>query len=415
MGNVIVRDITLIDGTGAEPLSNASVCVKDGKFALIGSSENCLNEPPDAAIYEGKGKYMMPGLINLHDHLYHRAAHRGKGSESGTYKDIKRRFMELPEPVLILAGARDCALELVCGTTTVRDCGTKNGISFALRRGIQEGIIPGPRILAAGHGIKMTGGHMYPNPYVADGPEPLRQAVRLQIAQGADFIKVMATGSFVVAPERGYQSVDFTVEELTAVVEEAHRLNRKVSAHCDGAEGIKNAVAAGIDTIEHGLYLDDEVIDHMLKQKTALVPTLSGRTYITEFEESRGDAAFGKKVREIELEPNIRSFQMAHKAGIKVGTGTDTCGEMVQELELFVRFGMNPLQAIRAATGIASEICGLQSEIGTLEEGKIADFIILSQDPLKDITALRKLDAVFQAGSRVSMEQFYRYENQFID
>jgi imidazolonepropionase-like amidohydrolase len=209
--------------------------------------------------------------------------------------------------------------------------------------------------------------------------------------------------------------VDFTVEELSAVVEEAHRLGRKVSAHCDGAQGIKNAVEAGIDTIEHGLYLDDEVIERMLKQRTALVPTLSGRTYITEFEEQRGDAEFGGMVRKIELEPNIKSFQMAHKAGVLVGTGTDTCGEIVQELELFVKYGMTPLQAIKAATGNAAQICGLESEVGTVEVAKAADFVILTNDPSKDVGALRNPDAVFQGGKRVSLGEFYRYENHFIN
>jgi imidazolonepropionase-like amidohydrolase len=224
MGHVIVRDVTVINGTGAEPIKDVSVVVKDGRIASIGPVAKGAES--GAEVYDGRGKYMLPGLINLHDHLYHRAAHRGKAAASGTYKDIKRRFMELPPLVLVLAGARDCAVELSIGITTVRDCSTKHGISFALRRAIQEGFIPGPRILAAGVSIKMTGGHMYPNPVVADGPEELRLAVRSQIAEGADFIKLLATGSFRVNPERGYQSVDYTVEELSAAVTEAHRLGK---------------------------------------------------------------------------------------------------------------------------------------------------------------------------------------------
>ena len=304
-----------------------------------------------------------------------------------------------PDPLVTLKAARNAYLTLLAGVTTVRDVGDKNHVSLSLRDAVATGITAGARILSSGQLICMTGGQGWTFGREADGPDEMRKAVREQLRAGTNFIKLMATGG-VLTPGVEAGAPQLTYEELKAGVEEAHKGGRKAASHAQGSEGIRNSLKAGMDTIEHGIGIDDEVINLFLEKKAALVPTLCAPFHILEKGAKSGIPDFvikkTEKVKAIHLDSAKKAFQ----AGVTIAMGTDAGtpfnrhGENLKELELLRQLGFTSMEAIVAATRIAAEVLGLEAQIGTLEKGKIADLIVVEGDPLGDIALLQKQEKI---------------------
>ncbi|MGQ0605236.1 MAG: amidohydrolase family protein [Anaerolineales bacterium] len=363
----------LIDGTGAPPCDDVTVVVAAGRVASIG-------EPPpaEAQVIDLAGRRLLPGLIDAHVHL------------SG---------LGLPQPEL---QTRDLApdmqaygLTLVSrhmlegGLTTVRDCGSYGRSLFTLRRAIELGLCAGPRLVLCGQIVAATspGARAFAGMYrEADGPDDMRKAVREQIRQGADFIKIMATGALTV-PDEDINPAQMTLEELQAIVEEAHRMGFKVASHAEGLDGIRLSVEAGVDTIEHGDmgYRDPAVLEAMAAKGIVLVPTLcvfeavanaSGRfpQWMLDQAKMLGEAA-------------LKTVEAAHRAGVPIAMGADAGphGANARELVKLVEAGLTPMEGIVAATSIAAKACGIEKEVGTVAPGQTADLLILDGDPLEDV------------------------------
>jgi imidazolonepropionase-like amidohydrolase len=298
-----------------------------------------------------------------------------------------------------LKAARFARQTLMAGVTSVRDMGGREEIDLVLRDAIRAGQISGPRMLASRQMICMTGGHGWPVGREADGPDEVRKAVREQIKRGADLIKLMATGG-VLTPGVEPGAAQLTEEELRAGIEEAHKAGRKTATHAMGTQGILNALHAGIDSIEHGVYLNDEIVSWMVKEGVPLIPTISALYHIETRGLEAGIPAYAvEKTRRVKPH-HLRSIQMAREAGIKVAAGTDAGtpfnmhGQNTMELKLFVDQGFSPGEAIQAGTRIAAQVLGVDEELGTIEEGKQADLIVVDGNPVEDITLLLKAEAI---------------------
>lgn len=422
MSDCLIKGGTIIDGTGAEPVQDGTILISNGKIDYVGSKKKLEEGGQSADKIDASNLYVLPGFINSHDHLCHKKVARGlKELPTGVnFSQIKESLKAEPAPYLALLAARDALAQMVSrGVTTVRDCGSPYGVSYHLRRAFEEEVLPGPNLVISGQFLVMEGGHSATSSQkglnsIANGIDGVRVAVREQLGRGADFIKIMASGSYVTEPERGTIDIPgFTVEEIEAAVQETHRADKPIGAHADGPSGIKNALEAGVDCIEHGLYLNEQSVEYMATHDISLVPTLSGRRRIIDYIKETGDPDFANEVMELEVQPNTESFKRAMRAGVRVGAGTDTQGEIIEELEIFVANGMDPLAAIKTATKNGAEICGLADQIGTLEEGKSADIVIVKDNPLEDISNLRKVRHVLKDGNKLNLEQDFHYSSHF--
>jgi len=404
MGTIIIRGGTLIDGRGGPPLEDATLVIRDGVIAEVkGAGEvrwtdgtKGPGEPegpagPSDLVIDARGKTVLPGLIDCHVHLM------GDGNP-----DILRALKKTV-PRYTLEAAVHARRTLEAGFTTVRDAGGEALVDIALRDAVRDGLVPGPRMLVSGLPLTTTGGHGDPfwppalefkHRRVVDSPDEARKAAREELRNGADVIKLCATGG--VMTERSIvTSRCMTVAEMQAAVEEAQNVGARTLAHAHGTQGVKNAILAGVDSIEHGMYLTDEVIELMLERGVFLVPTLAAVHRILANAEKAGMPDWVvSKCRE-HGEAHRASFRRALAAGVKIAMGTDAAtpynfhGENALELELMVREGMTPMQAIVAATGRAAECLGLEEKLGTLEPGKLADVIVVDGDPLADIRCLQ--------------------------
>jgi imidazolonepropionase-like amidohydrolase len=406
----VLKGGRLIDGNGGAPLENSVLVLKGKQIEAVGAAET-VSVPQEAEVIDTSGKTVMPGLIEAHVHLL-------------GIKSMNPLTWVIDPPELRGMRAVVDVWKLVSsGFTTVRDCGNPNALH--LKKAIEEGSIIGPRIISCGAIITQTGGHGEPVHFlpiewisqrgigrIADGVDECRKAAREQLRAGADFIKLCSTGGVMSEKDKPISS-QYTLEEIRAIVEEAHNVGAKAASHAQGTQGIKNALLAGIDTIEHGFYLDDETIEMMIKRNTYLVPTLA----IIDAIVTRGAKAGvpqvsldkAKEVRKA----NLKSFVHACRAGIKIGCGTDylsdamgPMGENAIELELQVKAGRSPMEVIVSATKVNSEALGLSDQLGTLEVGKLADLIVVGGDPISDITVLRdksKIVSVYKGGARVPL------------
>jgi imidazolonepropionase-like amidohydrolase len=298
-----------------------------------------------------------------------------------------------PDPLLTLKSYQFAQLTLQAGITTVRDMGAKNGVITQLRNAVNSGIVTGPRILSSGQCICMTGGHGWLIGREADGPDGVRKAVREQLKTGVDNVKFMATGG-ILTPGVDPGSAQLTYEEMKAGIEEAHKAGRKTAAHAQGTSGIKNALNAGIDTIEHGIFLDNETIQMMLDRKVAFVPTIAAPFHIIRGLSKGISAAIAEKAKNVSGS-HLNSAKKAFSAGVTMAMGTDAGtpfnlhGANAKELELLTEIGFSPMQALVAATGIAAKTLGLENKIGTIEKGKVADLLVVTGNPLNDIKLLQ--------------------------
>ncbi len=393
---------TVIPGDGSEPGEGGVLLIRDGRIERV-----ARRVPRGYLAVDARDCTILPGLIDAHVHLC-------LGGEIH-FEDVL--FRDPPELLALRATARAQEL-LAAGYTTVRDMGAPARVALALRDAIRAGVVPGPRVLAPGRIITATGGHGDFLPegvshrwglgLVADGPDELRRAVRTEIKAGADFIKFCATGG-VLDPQSEPGTQEFTAAEMEAIVTEAHRMGRKVAAHAQGTGGIAAAIRAGVDTIEHGVFLDEETAELMRERGVFFVPTLAAsHNLLREGGEGLPPHVI-RKAREVG-EAHRESFILALRMGVPIVAGTDAgipfCrhGDNALELALMVELGMSPLEAITAATGRAAEALGLPT-VGTLEPGKVADVIAVRGDPLDGIDILRdrgRIALVLQAGRPVA-------------
>jgi len=394
---------TLLDGTGRDPIKNATVLF-DESIITVGPSED-IKIPSKAQEINGAGMTIMPGLIDAHIHI------------SGRRTRDRLRNMIESDLLKAIRCVVDVNKALEMGFTTLRDVGSTIGLS--LRTAINEGTVPGPRIVTAHKIISQTAGHgdvhYLPINWVkdsgrmiVDGPDECRRAARLNIREGVDLLKLCTTGG-VMSQKDVPGSPQFTVDEIKAVVEEGHRVGIKVAAHAQGAEGIKNAIISGVDTIEHGTYIDDEGIQMMIDEKRIFVPTLAINWKIITEGEKFNISPWAMSKAEDAGKVKYRNTMKVYKAGVKIAMGTDfssppmtPLGENAIELWLMVREGMKPMDAIVSATQNAAEAADLDKKLGTLEKGKLADVVIIDGDPLKDIKLLQdkdKIKMVFKGGN----------------
>jgi imidazolonepropionase-like amidohydrolase len=378
---IVFRNALIIDGRG-KGLDRGFVVVEKDRIAKVGKGTD-PGEKSGHEIVDLEGRTILPGLIDCHVHL----------CIDGSADPLQAVRNE-SDSMITLRAAKHAYLALQAGVTTLRDLGSKNGISIALRDAILRGIAVGPRIVCCGQAICITGGQGWEFSREADGVDGVRQAVREQFKKGANFIKFMSTGG-VMTPGIEAGVPQFSYEELKAGVEEARKASRKTAAHAQGSQGIKDSLKAGIDSIEHGINLDDEAISLFLEKKAVLVPTLSAPFNIMEKGERSGIPAFIIEKTKRVKDTHIESAKKAYQAGIPIAMGADAGtpfnghGENLKELELLVEIGLSPMEAIHSATRIAAETVGLSNMIGTIEEGKLADLIVLEGDPLKDIKILQ--------------------------
>ena len=380
----------IFDGTAGNYRSDIAILTEGQQIvALVPRSE----VPSEYQTLDMGTLTLLPGLIDCHVHLVWNGSHD-------------------PKVIMLRESAEKTAIrallhafeELMHGVTTVRDVGGPYKVTLAVRDAIREGLFIGPRILAAGLAIEMTGGHARDLGLEVDGPHEARKGVRTMLRAGVDLIKLMATGGvYTEGEEPG--SPQLTVEEMSAAVEEAHKAGRKVAAHAEGLQGILNAIDAGVDTIEHGNFLDEEAAQRMVAGGQVLVPTLSPFYRMAQLGTAGGIPEYAARKAKQVVSGSFHAIELAKKYGIPIATGTDDGsprlphGVLVYELELLVHAGLSPLEALNSATAVAAKACGLSDQVGTLEPGKSADFVGVSGDPLHDISALRNIDTVVIQGA----------------
>jgi imidazolonepropionase-like amidohydrolase len=402
-GVKVVHAGALFDGTREASARNVDILIRDGRIVEIGATTNA---PADAERIDLSGWTVMPGFIDLHTHI------------TGSPEDLQSPpgsflYAEYPE-YPVLKGVVNARATLLAGFTTIRDLGAPDTTALALRDAIAKGLVPGPRMITA-IALGTTGSHCDPTTGIRpghvglddarlntyDGPAAAAAAVRRAVRDGADVIKVCATaGVLSISDEIG--PAQMTPQELEAVVSTAKMLNRRVAAHAHGLEGIRNAVHAGITTIDHGSVLDDAVIQEMKTRGTWLVPTMMAFEGVMALAKG-GKLPPGPTKKALEIEPKVRdSHRRAIRAGVRIALGTDAGvyahGLNGKEFQLMVEAGMTPAASLLAGTANAAEALGRREELGTIAVGRRADIVAVKGDPLKDITLLQHVGFVMKDG-----------------
>jgi len=401
----VLKAARLFDGKSNALVKPGVVVVTDGKIVAAGTSGAI---PVGAEVVELGDATLLPGFIDAHTHL------------TGNYREDYARAaldgLQKPIPEMALDASVNARVTLMAGITTVRDVGSHDYLDAGLRNAINRGVVPGPRMLVAVHAIGATGGHCDETGYragvfgketgpeegVINGADQARQAVRLAHKYGATIIKTCATGG-VLSLADAVDTPQLTQEELNAIVDEAHALKLKTAAHAHGAEGAKRAIRAGIDSIEHGSFLDDEALNLMKQRGTYYVPTLMAAQGLSE-----------QMAKGVAIPPPIlvkanaaiaaihQTFQKALGVGIKIGLGTDAAvyphGRNTEEFHQMVDLGMKPIDALKAGTSADAELLGLADKIGTLEPGKLADVVAVPGDPVENIRATEHVFFVMKEG-----------------
>jgi imidazolonepropionase-like amidohydrolase len=385
---LVLIGATLIDGTGAEPLRGRAVVVEGGRIAAVVDAA----QAPRGDRMDLAGHTLLPGLINCHVHLC-----------LGAEADPVRPLREEPASVTTIRALVRARETVEAGVTTVRDLGGRDYVEMAVRRAVNEGWAPGPRILAAGKAICMTGGHGWWIGRETDGPDDARKAVREQLKQGADVIKLIATGG-VMTPGVEPGASQLTRDEMRAAIDEARKAGRRTAAHAQGSEGIADAVEAGITTVEHGIFLTEEIVARMKARGAYLVATLNAPAAISAGGLAAGIPDYMVRKSDAVVPPHVASFQLARERGVAIAAGSDAGtplnahGAYAAELELMVKYGMSPLEAIRAATSVAAEALGLGSETGRIAPGLAADLLVVAGNPADRIQALGDVRMVLARG-----------------
>jgi imidazolonepropionase-like amidohydrolase len=395
---VAIRAGRLIDGKSDAPTTNALIVIEGDKIVSVTSGGAA---PAGAEIIDLSKATVLPGLADMHTHLLLNG--------DITAEDYDNQLLKDSIPYRAVLGARNARIALEHGFTTMRDLETE-GAMYAdvdIKTAIANGEVPGPRMQVATRAMTPTG--MYPllgyswelkvptGVQYVDGVDGARKAVREQVMFGADWIKYYSDRQYHFEADGVLHSmVNFTDEEAKAIVEETHRLGKKVAAHAIGSDGIAAALLAGVDSIEHGDGLTDTLIDELVKKGTYWVPTITVGAYVAP---GRG----GDWAKMVDLEK--AAFQKALKKGVRIAMGTDAGGfdwkglNQAKEFEYYVEYGMTPMQAIRSGTVVPAELLGWSDKVGTIEAGKWADLVAVVGDPLKDITELQRVKFVMKGGS----------------
>lgn len=385
----------MLDTKSGKMLDNVLVTIEGDKIAAVGTG----SAPAGANVINLPNATLLPGLIDAHTHL--------TGDPNFGYQELA-----ISTPMEALIGAKNARITLEAGFTTVRNVGAGGYTDVALRDAINQGMVPGPHMIVSGPPLSITGGHCDQNllPYeyhakadgTADGIEHVQAKVREIIKYGADVIKICATGG-VLSKGDDPRASQYTLEEMKAIVADAHRLGRKVAAHAHGTQGIIWATEAGVDSIEHGTYIDDAGIKVMKEHGTYLVPTQYLGDWMRENAAKIGlPAMYAEKMKAV-TSVSRQNLRHAFEAGVKVAFGTDAAvyphGLNAHEFAVYVQMGLTPLQAIQTATVNAADLLGWSDRIGTVEQGKFADIIAVNGDPTKDVTLLQNPIFVMKSGT----------------
>ena len=386
----LIHNGTLIDGNGGEPVENAVVLIKDRKILDVGSEDSVKVPDGDVKRIDAQGGFILPGFIDCHVHMMF----DGFRFENPLFTPLSLYFYE---------AVRNLEKTLKTGVTTVRDAGMAD---YGVKTAVEQGLISGPRLLISVMPLSITGGHFdlqlksgqtvktsYPGlpESVCDGEEEVRKRVREVLRAGADVVKVMVTGG-VISANDSPEHPQFTMGELQIMVDEASYRDLPVMAHAHGSSGVKNALNAGIKSIEHGTFLDEECIQLLLENDAWLVATQLAHWSNLELLEAGELPDFSQEDSRKVAMNSHKNMKKAYQAGVKMVMGTDSGiaphGQNLRELGFLCDIGMNPMEAIQAGTKKASELLGMDNEIGTLEKGKLADVVISKTDPLQDIKSL---------------------------
>jgi imidazolonepropionase-like amidohydrolase len=390
----IINARSMLDGTGSAARSDVAIVIENGRIAAIEPAGASKTGTSETNVVDGGSLTAMPGMINMHAHL-----------DSMCEPDFAITARLATEGPSALAAAHNAWVTVRSGVTTVRDLGNPFAVAIAVRDAIGLGRLRGPRILAAGKLICMTGGHGWYIGIEADGPHEMRKAVRENLKAGADCIKVIATGG-VLSPGVEVEHSQLALDELEVAVSEAHRAGRRVAAHAIGTDGVKNALRAGVDTVEHGCYLDAEAIELFLRRNAVYVPTLSAPHWLREHRDElpayaarKADAVYGA---------HRESFAAALKAGVRIAAGTDAGTPFnhhdlfAHELRLMNELGMSAEDVLLSATSRAAAALGLEMECGTIAPGRSADIVLVEGDPRADVRACERVRMVFARGHEIA-------------
>src|SRR5215469_6006534 len=402
----VLKAARLFDGKSNSVVSPGVIVVTGGKISATGKNAAI---PTGAKVIDFGDATLLPGFIDAHTHLTF--------PYSDDYKQARLDTLQKTVGEMALDASVNARVTLMAGFTTVRDVGSRDYLDVGLRNGIRNGDVPGPRMLVSVHARGSTGGHCDdadgyregifghetgPLEGVINGPDQARYAVRLDHKYGADMIKVCASGG-VLSPTDDVDTPQLTQEELNAIVDEAHALRRKTAAHAHGAEAAKRAIRAGIDSIEHGSFLDDEALEMMKQHGTYLVPTLMAVQGLQE-KFDRGEyipPAIAAKAHAATAAIRL-TFQHALAKGVKIGMGTDAGvyphGRNTEEFHQMVDLGMKPAAALRAGTSADAELLGIADKVGSLEPNKLADVVAVPGDPLENIRVTERVFFVMKEG-----------------
>ena len=405
---VVLKAARLFDGKSKSLVQNGVVIVQGAKIVDAGSN---LPAPADAQVIDLGDTTLSPGFMDGHTHL--------TLDFSGNYNERRLRELDLNVSEQAIIATRYARATVEAGFTTVRDLGSrfvgsKEFVDVALRNSINKGVIVGPRMLVATFGIGATGGHFDPtsgfrdmlfgrepgfSEGIADGPDAIRQAVRFEVKNGADVIKAAVSGGVLSLADE-VDTPQLTPAEMAALVDETHRLRKKVAVHCHGDQAAKEAIEAGVDSIEHGSFMKPETLTLMKNKGTYLTPTLMATEWIMGKIDNYPPALQAKAKAAGAARSDM--FRNAVKMGVKISFGTDAAvfphGQNAKEFKLMVDLGMQPIDALKAATGNAADLFGIAQKTGTLEKGKLADVIVMPGDPTADITTTERVSFVMKEG-----------------
>jgi imidazolonepropionase-like amidohydrolase len=408
---IALKAARMFDGKSKALVTNGVVIVQGDKIVDAGSN---IAIPQDAQVIDLGDSTLSPGFMDAHTHL--------TSNFAGNYNERRLKEVDLNVSEQAIIATTYARATVEAGFTTVRDLGSrfvgsKEFVDVALRNAINHGVVPGPRMLVATYGIGATGGHFDPtagfrdmlfgrepdySEGIADGPDAIRHAVRFEIKNGADVIKAAVSGGVLSLTDE-VDTPQFTPPEIAALVDETHRLRKKVAVHCHGDQAAKDAIEAGVDSIEHGSFLKPETLQLMKTKGTWLVPTLMATEWVLAKLDSyppalqeKGEAAGAARTE---------MFRNAVKLGVKIGLGTDAGvyphGQNAKEFKLMVDLGLPPIEALRAGTSSDAELLGISAKVGTLEKGKLADIVAMPGDPTQDITATERVSFVMKEGKVV--------------
>jgi imidazolonepropionase-like amidohydrolase len=395
--HMILRPACLVDGTGSALARDQVVIVVEGRIQdIVPASE--LAEPAGAEVIDLEGCTLIPALINAHVHLV-------MPGDNSPFEPIQLES----DVALALRAAHNAAVSLKAGAGTVRDCGGRGATVLELADALSRGMLPGARVISCGWPLTITGGHGRYFGGEADGEQQLRQMIRRLVSQGASFIKVLASGGGTPGSLSQYPS--FTLEEMQAIVDAAHALGLPVAAHCIATESISLAVQAGVDTIEHGSFLEADgsrrfnarVAEQLAESQIPVVTTMQVARDMHDLGGDNVDVARWTRMltEDREIKAKLHELGVPLIAGTDAGWRATRFDTLWKELEELVGIGMSPVEAIHAATGAAAQALNIDDRLGTIQKGRIADLIAIEGEPTSDIRCLEKVRAIFQAGSRV--------------